>query len=153
MDFLESVNFTAVIELPYFLVSVDWLGTLRLPGKIRCYGTLGTGQGVGQCRRASEYAVVVIAHPGACGGDQHQRNGGATKQYRCSWPILSKEHPPHQKANSGNAKKHAFVQAGGEEKYEAGRHEETIDGPRLLHESWKCSEQERSAESGDRSGT
>src|SRR5216683_965504 len=150
MDLPEIIEFFAVIKLANYFVMVEWLRPLRLPDKIRRYGIFGAVYCIGQRNRAPKCAIVVVSHPCAGSYDQRQRDSGSAKQHRRSWPILPKENPSRQKANYGQAKKHAIIGSAGPKKYDTDRHQQSVAESCLFHESRKCTEHKRSAKGRDR---
>src|SRR5258708_13124565 len=137
MDLPEIIEFFPVIKLANYFVTLEWLRPLRLPDKIGRYGIFGAVCCIGQRNGTAKRAVVVVSQPRSGSYDQRQRYSSPAKQHRRSWSILSKEHPPRQKANYGQAKKHAIIRSAGAKKDDTHRHQQTVAEPSLFHKSRK----------------
>src|SRR5664280_1198418 len=127
---LEVGKLIVAIKASHDFVPVNRFRPWCLPDKIRRYGVGIAIDGVGQGKRASEGAVVVVPHPCTGGYHQGQRGRAEAKQHGSGRPLLTKEQPVPQDRRYREAKKKAFVGASGSKEYASQRHQNGVAQPR-----------------------
>src|ERR1035441_5473362 len=107
------------IKASQYDMAVDRLRPRRLPDEIGRHGVGAAIYGVGQSKRASERAIVIIAHPCSGGEQQGQGRCAEAEQRSRLRPILSNPQPVPQCHCYRQAKKKAFVGTSGSQQYDS----------------------------------